>query len=321
MKAGMQINTAGGKVGADALGRTLMHEHLLVGLPGWEADTRLPAPDFRNMVAACVERVQELQAVGYSTLVDPCPSDLGRNIDLFGEVAARTGFNIIFAAGLYNERFGGSAYWTRVLHTNTDPDKRLAEVFIREIEDGVMGTGLKAGILKVGTSLPPFTEYEQYVFRAAAIASQVTSVPITTHTDGVLGEEQLDFLIAEGVPAARVVIGHCCGNPEHTYHMNIVGKGAYAGFDRFGMEHIRADAERVASLIELRQARVLDRVVISHDSVCCWLGRFQPEGAPPATNEPLRFTRVIRPMLEAAGMTAGEIEGMLIDNPRRYFSA
>lgn len=317
----MLINTVGGKVAADALGRTLMHEHLLVGLPGWEADTCLPAPDFRNMVAACVDRVQELQAAGYSTLVDPCPSDLGRNVDLFGEVAALTGFNIVFAAGLYNEHFGGSAYWTRVLHTNTDPEQRLADVFIREIEVGVMGTGLKAGILKVGTALPPFTDYERYVFRAAAIASRETGVPITTHTDGVLGEEQLDYLMAHGVPAGRIVIGHCCGNPDHAYHRNIVGKGAFAGFDRFGMEHIRADAGRVASLMELREARGLGSVVISHDSVCCWLGRFQPPDAPPAGNEPLRFTRVIRPMLEAAGMTAAEIEGMLVDNPRRYFSA
>jgi predicted metal-dependent phosphotriesterase family hydrolase len=73
--------------------------------------------------------------------------------------------------------------------------------------------------------------------------------------------------------------------------------------------------------MEVREARALGSVVISHDSVCCWLGRFQPPDAPPVGNEPLRFTRVIRPMLEAAGMTAAEIEGMLVDNPRRYFSA
>jgi phosphotriesterase-related protein len=297
-----------------------MHEHLLVGLPGWEADTQLSPPDFRNMVAACVDRLEELKSAGFASLVDPCPSDLGRNVDLFGEVAARTGFNIIFATGLYNGHFGGSAYWTRVMETNRDADERLAEVFAREIEDGVRGTGLKPGILKVGTSLPPFTDYEKYVFRAAALASAATGVPITTHTDGILGTEQLDYLTERGVPPARIVIGHCCGNPSHDYHMAVVSKGAFAGFDRFGMEHIRPDADRVASLLELRRKNALDRVIISHDSVWCWLGRFQPKDAAEPKNQPMRFTRVIEPLLRNAGVAAEEIEGLLVANPRRYFS-
>jgi phosphotriesterase-related protein len=317
----MQVNTATGKIAAEALGRTLMHEHLLVGLPGWQSDTRIAAPDRRNMVAACVDRVQELQDAGFATLVDPCPSDLGRDVELIGEVAARTGFSIIFATGLYNERFGGSAYWTRVLGMDPDADRRLCDMFVDEIERGVPGTGLKAGILKVGTSLPPFTDYEKYVFRAAAMASRATGTPITTHTDGVLGDEQLNYLTALGVPAARIVIGHCCGNPDHDYHMRIIDGGAFAGFDRFGMEHLRLDADRVASLLELRRKQVLGSVVISHDSVWCWLGRFQPKDHPAPKNQPLRFTRVIAPMLEEAGMTRAEIEGMLTANPRRYFGA
>jgi len=296
-----------------------MHEHLLIGLPGWQSDTRVPAPDFRNMVAACVDRVAELRDAGFSTMVDPCPSDLGRNVELIGEVAARTGFNIIFATGLYNERFGGSMYWTRMFGTNPDADRRLSDVFVREIEDGVPGTGLKPGILKIATALPPFSDYEKRVFRAAAMASLATGTPITTHTDGVLGEEQLDYLTAQGVPPARIVIGHCCGNSDHDYHMAIVNQGAFVGFDRFGMEHIRSDTDRVASLLALRRKNALGSVVISHDSACCWLGHFQPENYPPPINQPLRFTRVIAPLLGEAGVTKAEIEGLLVTNPRRYF--
>ncbi len=175
--------------------------------------------------------------------------------------------------------------------------------------------------MKIATALPPFTNYEKRVFRAAARASLLTGTPITTHTDGVLGDEQLDFLMAEGVPPSRIIIGHCCGNADHDYHMRIARGGAFVGFDRFGMEHIRPDADRVASLLALRAENMLGSVVISHDSTCCWLGRFLPADAPEPTNQPLRFTRVIAPMLREAGMTAAEIEDLLIANPRRYFSA
>ena len=50
----------------------------------------------RDMVAICVAQIAELKDGGYSSLVDPCPNDLGRSVELMGEVAARTGFNLIF---------------------------------------------------------------------------------------------------------------------------------------------------------------------------------------------------------------------------------
>ena len=151
----MPINTANGPIAAHALGRTLMHEHLVIGMPGWESDSKAPAPDFRSMVAACVDRIEELKSAGFGTILDPCPNDLGRNADLIGEVAAKTGFNIVFATGLYNEHHGGSPYWNMVFATDPDADKRLADLFVDEIRNGVRGAGIKPGVIKVGTSHPP----------------------------------------------------------------------------------------------------------------------------------------------------------------------
>ena len=38
-----QVNTVQGRKAASDLGRTLIHEHVLVGFPGWFVDTRMPA--------------------------------------------------------------------------------------------------------------------------------------------------------------------------------------------------------------------------------------------------------------------------------------
>ncbi len=318
----MPINTANGPIEAHALGRTLMHEHLVIGMPGWESDTKAPAPDFRSMVAACVDRIEELKSAGFGTILDPCPNDLGRNADLMGEVAARTGFNVVFATGLYNEHHGGSSYWNMVFATDPDADKRLADLFVHEIQNGVRGAGIKPGVIKIGTSHPPFSDYEKRVFKAAATASIATGVPITTHTDVVLGDEQLALLTSLGVPASQIVIGHCCDNGDHAYHKRIVDGGAFVGFDRFGITNIRTDEQRVEALMRLRQDDALGSVIISHDTVCNWLGNMFPPAIMARfnlTHHPLHFTRNIAPKLKGAGMSAGEIEGMLVDNPRRYF--
>ena len=56
----MQINTATGPVDVDRLGKTLMHEHLVIGFPGWDSDTSAPSQSVREMTAVCLDRIGEL---------------------------------------------------------------------------------------------------------------------------------------------------------------------------------------------------------------------------------------------------------------------
>ncbi len=320
----MAVSSVAGQIELRDLGRTLMHEHLVIGFPGWASDTRVPAPDFRNMVAACVDRVEELKSAGFSTLVDPCPNDLGRDIDLMGEVAARTGFNVIFATGLYNKAHGGAPYWEMAQQFDPDCEQRLRDMFIEEITDGVRGSGIKPGVLKVATGAPPFSSYERMVFRAAAAASLATGTPIITHTDGILGDEQVRYLAETGLPLGRAIIGHSCCNADHDYHLEIVDSGAFIGFDRFGWEIMLPDSVRVASLVALIQKGYLNQIIVSHDSVCCWLGAMLPPALADEIKEatsPLRFSRVIAPMLREAGVTDDQIDVMLTANPRAFFGS
>lgn len=320
-----QVNTANGPIDVAMLGATLMHEHLTIAFPGSETDTLRRGPTFRDMVATCVDQVEELKAGGYTSLVDPCPNDMGRSIDLIGEVATRTGFNIVFATGLYNEAIGGNAYWQLKLASDKDGVRKLADVFITELTEGVPGTsGLKAGLLKVGTGKGAVSPYEMKVMEAAAIASIATGAPITTHTDYQLGPEQIRHLKSQDVPADRVVIGHCCGNPDHDYHMEIIGEGAYVGFDQFGVTPVQPDTVRVESLLKIRAAGMLDRVVISHDSTWCMRGEpYDPAfwNAFAGSHTPLHFSRAIVPMLKEQGMSDEEMDLLTRQNPLRYFGA
>jgi phosphotriesterase-related protein len=318
-----KVATVTGTIDSSALGATLMHEHLIIGYAGWESDTAHPGPGRDEMHAICKDRIQELQARGVSTLLDPCPSDLGRDVEFMAEVAARTGFNVICATGLYKEDEGGTAYW-KFRQRFGDGSDAMAEVFIRDLTHGIGETGVRAGVIKVATGNGAISDYERMILDAAAKASVETGAPITTHTDqGTCGDEQQRILVDAGVPANRIIIGHCCGTSDSAYHLGLAEGGSYLGFDRFGLDIVHPDSERIAALVRLVKAGAAAQVVVSHDTVWCWRGQPIPQPelfeSLSAIWQPTHFHDRIVPQLLEAGVTEEQIRMMLEDNPRRFF--
>ena len=198
-------------------------------------------------------------------------------------------------------------------------------IFVPELTAGIGQTGVKAAIIKVATGLPEITDYEKTILRAAAKAAVETGAAITTHTDnGSLGDEQQRILTEGGVPAERIIIGHSCGTSDHDYHMGIARNGSYLGFDRFGLDILHPDAERVSSLLRLLSNGAGEQVVVSHDSVWCWRGQPFPDPdvfeAMSQVWNPLHFTTRIVPKLKDGGATEEQIDALLVDNPRRFFA-
>jgi len=317
----MNVNTVLGPIAPEELGITLMHEHLLIGWPGWEADGVAARQSKEDIVTICVERMLELKELGLRTLLDPCPIDLGRDVEIMAEVSQRSGVNIICATGLYKEDLGAAPYF-RFRGQFVDIVAEMTEIFVQEIRDGVGDTGIRPGIIKVATQAHRISPYEENVLHAVARASVQTGVPITTHTDeGTMGREQLDIFAAEGVDLRRVIVGHSCGSADLRYHVDLLDRGCYLGFDRFGLEIIQPDRLRLAALIGLLGVGFQQQLVLSHDCVWCWRGRPLPVPAEltPEWDATHIFKRIV-PKLEAAGVSKAKIAAMLVDNPRRFFA-
>jgi phosphotriesterase-related protein len=316
------IQTVTGPIQPEELGRTLMHEHVLIGFPGWEADTAHPGPGRDEMRAICRDQIDAIRDQGVGTMIDPCPNDLGRDVEFMADIAARTGFRVVCATGLYNEAAGGSAYWQ--IRGPEASVAAMAELFEKELTEGIGPTGIRAGIIKVATGHgDEVTPYERTVLTAAARAAVATGAPITTHTDeGRLGDAQQQILTENGVAPHRIIIGHSCGTSDHDYHMGLVRGGSYLGFDRFGLDMVHPDAERVKSLLALLRAGAGRAVVVSHDTVWCWRGR--PLSVPASGSSsfsPTHFFEKIIPQLRDGGATDAQIEHLLVDNPRAFFAA
>jgi phosphotriesterase-related protein len=318
MGAMKQINTVTGTVSPEKLGTTLMHEHLLIGWAGWELDCAVPKFDRKAALKNCVEQLKRIKDMGLESMIDPCPMDIGRDVSFMAEVAAATGVTIVCATGLYKEDLGNTSYFKQ------RSVEEITEVYVTEITKGIGDTGIRAGIIKCATGKGQITPYEQNLLRAAARAHRRTGAPITTHTDeGTMGREQLDIFASEGVELSHVIIGHSCGSSDLRYHTDMLDRGCFLGFDRFGLDFLHPDRLRLASLIGLLGVGFERQIVLSHDSVACWLGRgleITAQLARMVENwKPSHVFQNIVPALKKAGVSEQKIDAMLVENPRRYF--
>jgi phosphotriesterase-related protein len=316
------VQTTTGLASPDELGRTLIHEHVLVGFPGWNLDAKAPRFQRDEVMARAVEQMQELLDLGVATFVDPCPMDLGRDVEFLAELSQESGMRVICTTGAYFEAEG-------ITHTFRHlPVEEVTEIFIEEITTGVGDTGIKAGAVKIATGSRIVSEYERKLVTAGARAAKETGVPIISHTqDASCGHDQIDIVTAEGVPAGRLVVGHSDGTEDHWYQRSLAERGAFVGFDRFGISIFVSDEVRIRNVLLLVEAGHRSRILLSHDSILCWLGRPVPFATRqeeifemlPDWRPTLIFRKVIPQLLER-GLSKDDIETILVDNPRRLFA-
>ena len=120
------INTVLGPCKPDDLGITLMHEHLLIGWPGWDTDAAAPPFQRREVLKMCIDRMHEPKGLGLRTFLDPCPIDLARDAEFMAEVAQASGVHLICATGLYKEDLGAAPYFKFRGRASTTPSRATA---------------------------------------------------------------------------------------------------------------------------------------------------------------------------------------------------
>lgn len=314
------VNTVLGQMDSADLGRTLIHEHALVGFPGWFLDNRQPKFERQQALAVVVEAFARLKDYGVRTVVDPCPSDLGRDVEFYAEVAQRTGLNFICATGLYYEAAGLTYTFRRM------EEEAIADIFQKEIEDGVGQTGIRPGVIKIASGKGErMSAYERKTIGAAGKAAKRTGLPVLSHTEQCCcGHEQIDLITGAGVRADRLLVGHSDGTEDVEYQASLAARGVFVGFDRFGLEIYASDEQRMTNLKALVDRGYRAQIMMSHDYVACWKGGVPglPPGVLPEHNmpnwQPTHIFERIIPELKRRGMTEADFDAILSDNPRRF---
>ncbi|CAM3820560.1 phosphotriesterase [Alicyclobacillus pomorum] len=320
------VNTVCGPVAGEELGKTLFHEHIIFGYPGFDGDVTLGGFDRKAALQKGIEVVEKAKANGVKTIVDATPNDCGRNPEFLKEISEQTGVNIVCSTGYYYEGEGAPNYF-KFRNLVSNAEQEIYEMFIKEITEGIGNTGIKAGVIKLASSKNEITDYEKMFFRAGARAQRETGVPIITHTqEGTMGPEQAELLVAEGAEPSRILIGHMDGNTDVGYHIRVLQTGCSVGFDRLGIQGfvgMPMESEKLTVLLGLIAAGYEEQILLSHDTVNIWLGR------PPVWPEQLAkllenwhithvFDNVI-PQLMEKGVTEEQIDQIMVKNPARMF--
>jgi phosphotriesterase-related protein len=320
-----QVETIGGPVDAAQLGTTLMHEHIFVlapeiqstypGFEGWDPEKGVE--DARR-------KLTELKQLGVDTIVDLTVVGTGRDIPLVARAVEGTGLQVVVATGIYTYNDLPKVFYFRGPGTELGGDDELMiSLFMRDIEEGIQGTGIKAGILKCATDEPGVTSGVERVLRAVAEAHRRTGVPISTHTHAPTrrGLEQQAIFEEEGIDLTRVIIGHSGDSTDIGYLEQLVAKGSYIGMDRFGIDVQLPFEDRVNTVAEMCKRGHADKMVLSHDAACVidWL----PQEAIPVALPNWHYRHIhedVLPALRERGVDEAQIEQMLVHNPREFFS-
>ena len=316
------MNTARGAIDTSDLGVTLMHEHVFI----MTTEVMQNYPEEWGGDAAresdAVERLNKLKAAGVDTIVDLTVIGLGRYIPRIARVTAATALHIVVATGVYT--FNDVPFCFHYLGPGTplNGPEIMTEMFVRDIEQGIADTGVRAAILKCATDEPGVTPGVERVLRAVAQAHRETGVPISTHTHAATrrGLEQQRIFADEGVDLSRVIIGHCGDSTDIDYLEELIANGSYIGMDRFGMDLILPFEDRVNTVARMCERGHADKMVLSHDAKCYFDAL--PEESLPTVAPNWHYLHIhtdVLPALKERGVTDEQITTMLVNNPRRIF--
>lgn len=281
---------------------TYMHEHVTIDLSKEKnnIDCKLDTFD------ATKEEFLRLKELGVTRVVDVSNVGIGRDVDYVMRMEEATGLDIFMSTGYYKEPFLPKEVEELSI-------EELAKKMIDDIKIGIDGKSKCAKFIgEIGTGFEVMTELEKKVFHAAAIAQKATEVFITTHTSlGKLGHEQLDFLESLGVDLNKVILGHVALSNDLDYIRSLLKRGAYIEFDTIGKNSYLPDEIRVSFIKTLCNEGWSEKLLMSVDLT---------RRSHLKINGGIGYAYLIEtfvPMLIEAGIKEGDLEKILVENPKR----
>jgi phosphotriesterase-related protein len=342
-RAGLRgkVQTVVGTIDPAKLGRTLMHEHLLCDLRTPEA-RKINEPDeditlknvwginygrkanrsqmVLNLKDVAIAEMEAMRDLGGNSVVELTCGGIRPDPKGLRDISLGTGVNIVMGCGYYVEEYQDPANRERT------PDD-FAREMIAQVMEGAWGTDVRAGVIgEIGTQ-NPWTELEKRVMRGAVMAQLETGAALNIHPGR---REDLPLEIATtiedwGAELSRTVISHI----DRTIFdldglLRLAETGVVLEFDMFGVENtyyplkesvdMPNDGMRLRLIRGLLDHGYLDQVVISHDIDCrTRLINFGGHGYGHI------FENVV-PLMKARNFSDAEIDGILIDNPRRLLT-
>ncbi|WP_239986559.1 MULTISPECIES: phosphotriesterase family protein [Arenibacter] len=285
----------------------LSHEHILVDFIG--ADSIQPGSwSHETIIAEVTPYLEELAAFKVNYFVDATPAYLGRDVLLLEKLAVKTGLKIITNTGLYGAR--NNKFLPKYVQEITA--EKLAVKWITEFKNGIDGTSIKPGFIKIGvdTADPLDTLHEKLV-KAAALTSLETGLTIASHTGRAIGLwPQLKILTETGVSPNSFIWVHAQAEDDNDAYLKAAAMGCWISLDGLGWEVDR----HLKKLLFAKEHGILDRILISHDA-----GWYDPQKQQQTITPYTNIFGKLLPELRKQGFTEEDINLLMSVNPAKAF--
>jgi phosphotriesterase-related protein len=297
------IRTVTGDLAA-VQGRVLAHEHLQIDLSAQKGPANRIGQAEEEAV---VDDLLDAKALGLAAITDLSAPDWGRDPIALRRISEQSGIAVVCATGFYWDPF------PRIAIEGTPEE--LRDIMIAEIETGIGDTGVRCGVVKVGTNRGEPDALAERVFRAAAAAALATGAPVITHTSSPdQAAWHVRVLERAGMDLSRVLISHMGAARDVGALVALARAGVLMGVDKVSFPK-GPNNDQLADLVRDACARGLERQLILSSDIArrTLLRRYGGRG----------YGTVLAdfvPMLLRRGLEPAQIETMLHDNPVRLLT-
>lgn len=296
--------TVNGKMPVQDLKKALAHEHIVTNFAGAAAFLP-PDTNTANALNRIVPAIRDMGAAGFNLMVECTPSFIGKDLRLLQQISKATGVHIITNTGLYAA--GDRKYLPNYVFEESA--KQLAARWIRDFKEGMEGTGIRPGFIKLGVGTGRLDSTEAKLFRAALICSKETGLPIAVHSgDYAASADEYDLLAGSGIAPDKLIWVHS-QNGNNEERKALAEKGVWISLDNVNEQKLN---EFVDAVLYLKQHHLLHRLLLSHDDGFAVLDNGSYQKLELFGNGNSSAYRTIPnkliPLLTAKGVTATELD-------------
>ena len=304
-----KIMTVKGLIDASIAGTTLIHEHILVDFVG-ASQYDPTAWNHDDVIKKVLPYLKEVKSAGCQTLVDCTPNYLGRDVLLLQKLSELSGLNILTNTAYY----GGSDHKYLPEHALHETPLQLADRWTKEFEDGIDGTGIKPGFMKISVNPDHLSPVSQKLVRAAAKTHLTTGLTIASHTGpAVAAFEEIEILKEEGVAPDAFIWVHAQNENDWNKFALAARAGAWVSLDGLNDSNV---PDYVQMLTTMKKEKCLHRTLVSHDA-----GWYEPRK--PNGGNFRGFTTLfisLLPALRTNGFSPQDIDQLIKRNAKEVFS-
>jgi len=286
----------------------LSHEHILVDFIGADSiDSK--RWDHDSVMNATIHYLAELKEHNVKYFVDATPAYLGRDVLLLEKIAKKTGLTILTNTGFYgatNNKYIPSFAFNKTA-------EELAEIWINEYKNGIEGTTVKPGFIKISVDAADTLDaIDQRLVKAAAITHLQTGLTIASHTGYAKALwPQLKILKEMNVSPQAFIWVHAQNEKDNNNYLLAAKQGCWISLDGLGWEL----EKHIEKILFAKEHKILDRILISHDA-----GWYDPQKQVQAIRPYTNIFKQLYPELISRGFSKEEFNRLISQNPSKAFA-